>query len=113
MTKKTIVLGLGKSGISAAKLLLKQNQDVLGIDSHSSYLETCEELVHLRLQGMRCQHDRDPIEWDCIERVVVSCEFLPNILSTKSIKRKALRSSVKQNLLFPSLKTANDRCDGY
>jgi len=72
MATKTLVLGLGVSGIAAARLLLKQGHGVLGIDSNLSYLETNEMVCHLQTMGMLCQHDGVPIQWNSIERVVVS-----------------------------------------
>lgn len=65
---KTVVLGLGISGIAAAKFLHRQKIDVIGIDSDRSRLET----------GFPCQHESEEIDWKEIERVVVSPGIDPN-----------------------------------
>jgi UDP-N-acetylmuramoylalanine--D-glutamate ligase len=71
---KTIVLGLGVSGKAAVRFLLKQGQSVLGIDSDRHYLETNR---HSFPSDLVYQHDTDLIDWDCVERVVVSPGISP------------------------------------
>lgn len=72
MKNKTLVLGLGVSGRAAAEFLLKQGDQVLGIDSNRDLLKTSEELRQLHAKGLQFQHDSDPVNWTAIARVVVS-----------------------------------------
>jgi UDP-N-acetylmuramoylalanine--D-glutamate ligase len=72
MVAKTLVLGLGVSGIAAARFLLKQGYAILGVDDNYSYLETNETIRDLQTVGMICQRDNVPIDWASIDRVVVS-----------------------------------------
>lgn len=104
MTKKTLVLGLGVSGIAAARVLLKRNDAVLGIDSNPSYLETHEELTHLQSLGMVCQHDSEPIDWACIDRVVVSPGIPPKHFIYQKAKEKGIEIIGEAELALPYFK---------
>jgi UDP-N-acetylmuramoylalanine--D-glutamate ligase len=104
MIKKTLILGLGISGIAAARLLLKQNHAILGIDSNRSYLETHEEFERLRSQGLVCQHDNDPIDWDCIERVVVSPGICPKHFIYQKAREKKIEIIGEAELALPYFK---------
>src|SRR5690349_2116014 len=72
MVINALVLGLGISGIAAARFLLNQGYTVLGIDCNHCYLETNETIRHLQTLGMLCQHDSASIDWNSIERMIVS-----------------------------------------
>ena len=101
---KTLVFGLGVSGIAAAKFLLKQGETVLGIDSHHSHLETSQEIDALKAQGMNVQHDSDPIHWESIRQVVVSPGIHPNHPIYQSAKQKNIAIICEAELALPHLK---------
>jgi UDP-N-acetylmuramoylalanine--D-glutamate ligase len=104
MVIKTLVLGLGVSGIAAARFLLKQNRAVLGVDSNRSYLETHEELRHLQMKGMICRHDSDPLDWACIERVVVSPGIHPKHFIYQMAQKKGIELIGEAELALPHFK---------
>jgi len=69
---KTIVLGLGVSGLAAAEFLLSRGKAVLGVDSNRAHLETSEEIHRLQKQGLVCQLDTLPLLWEDVEELIVS-----------------------------------------
>ena len=73
---KTLVLGLGISGIAAARLLCKQGYQVIGRDSSSTVLEA-KEIAQLQAVGMQCELDSAPLDWNQIRLVVVSPGISP------------------------------------
>lgn len=98
---KTLVLGLGISGVAAAKFLLKQKEAVLGIDSNKSLLETDKEIFDLKELGIVCQHDSDPIHWSDIKRVVVSPGVHPKHSVYQSAKEKNIEIIGEAELALP------------
>jgi UDP-N-acetylmuramoylalanine--D-glutamate ligase len=104
MVSKTLVLGLGISGIAAARWLLKKNCAILGVDCNRSYLQTHEELTRLQLQGMVCQHDSDPIDWSCIERVVVSPGVHPKHFIYQKSQERGIPIIGEAELALPHFK---------
>jgi UDP-N-acetylmuramoylalanine--D-glutamate ligase len=101
MAMRTLVLGLGVSGIAAIRFLLRQGCQVLGIDSNRCYLETSEEIRHLQLQGVICQHDSDPIVWDCIDRVLVSPGISPKHLIYQTARKMSIEILCEVELALP------------
>jgi UDP-N-acetylmuramoylalanine--D-glutamate ligase len=72
MKKVTLVLGLGASGRAAAEFLLGHQASVVGIDADLALLQTSVELCRLKSLGLRVQHESEPIDWGCVERLVLS-----------------------------------------
>lgn len=69
---KTLVIGLGISGRSAADFLLKQGHQVWGVDSNNLLLQTNPEIQKLRQKGLHAFHDSQRIEISQFNSVVVS-----------------------------------------
>jgi UDP-N-acetylmuramoylalanine--D-glutamate ligase len=88
--KKTLVLGLGISGIAAAEFLLRKRVFVLGIDSDRSVLGSSPEIRRLQSLGLFVQHDSCPIEWNQVDCLVVS----PGISPSHPVYRGARESGV-------------------
>jgi UDP-N-acetylmuramoylalanine--D-glutamate ligase len=98
---KTVVLGLGISGIAAARFLRQRGCVVVGIDSNRPWLETSEEIRHLEMSGVICQHEGDPIDWSCIERVVVSPGINPKHPAYQMAKEKRIVVTGEAELALP------------
>lgn len=104
MNKRALVIGLGISGIAAARFLLKQGQMVLGIDNNDSYLKTNETIRHLQTLGMQCEHDSASIDWNFIERVVVSPGINPKHPVYQTAKAKKINIIGEAELALPHFK---------
>src|SRR5580700_884328 len=98
---KTLVLGLGMSGRASARVLLKQRCAVLGIDSNDSHIHTHEEIGQLRMQGMVCQHESAPINWEDVKRVVVSPGIHPKHRVYQTAKEKGIEITGEAELALP------------
>jgi UDP-N-acetylmuramoylalanine--D-glutamate ligase len=98
---KTLVLGLGKSGIAATRFLLRQSCEVLGIDGNRFYLETSEEIRHLQMLGIVCRDENDPIDWAGIDRVVVSPGISPKHPIYQTAKEKGIEVTGETELALP------------
>ncbi len=99
MKKVTIVLGLGVSGKAAAELVLKQGALVLGIDSDPRI-----DTRHLQSLGLFVQKESDPIDWDHVDRLIVSPGISPKHEIYRGAKNGEFRSSARRSsryLNFP------------
>jgi len=79
MTKRTLILGLGVSGIAAAEYLLSQGGSVLGIDRSVS-----------NSSSFPVQSETEQVDWLAIERVIVS----PGISPKHSLYQEAVKRGI-------------------
>lgn len=87
MMRRTIVIGLGLSGRAAAGLLLKQNEEVWGVDRDAALLETHAEIIALREKGLRTFVEGEPFAFCKTDRIVLS----PGIPPAHCLLREALQ----------------------
>jgi UDP-N-acetylmuramoylalanine--D-glutamate ligase len=87
INKQVLVIGLGVSGRAAADFLLKSGAKVAAVDRSKELLETHEQVIQLRHQGMSVYLETDPLELDSYDFVVVS----PGIPPTHPVHQKALK----------------------
>jgi UDP-N-acetylmuramoylalanine--D-glutamate ligase len=71
-SKKALIIGLGISGRSAAKFLLKQGAQVLGVDQNKALLENDCDIQLLRSQGLSTAHESAELDPASFDFVVVS-----------------------------------------
>lgn len=69
---RALVIGLGISGRSAAAFLLKNGAHVTGVDSKREVIDSNPAVEHLRLQGLKAQHDEELRSLAGFNLVVVS-----------------------------------------
>jgi UDP-N-acetylmuramoylalanine--D-glutamate ligase len=98
---KTLVLGLGVSGIAAAKFLLSQGQQVLGIDSNRSYFAENKDILQLISQGLVCKLDCESMDWSEINRVVTSPGISPCHPIYQTAKTKGIEIIGEAQLALP------------
>lgn len=89
--KKNLIIGLGLSGRSAARFLLQNKEGVIGVDCNSLHLETHEDVQNLKKNGMHVQLDVEPIDFNQIERVILS----PGISTTHPLVQKAHQGNIE------------------
>lgn len=78
MKLKSIVLGLGVSGVAAARFLIKQGSLVIGIDERCAHLEMAtDSLSSLQQIGVHLQSESEPIDWSEIKELIVSPGISP------------------------------------
>ncbi len=104
MRKATIVLGLKKSGLAAAEFLLRQNVLVLGVDCDLSLLNTCPEIQRCKSLGLFVQHDSDPIDWNRVDRLVVSPGVSPKHPLYKAARENGVPVTGEVELALPHFK---------
>lgn len=90
---QTVVLGLGISGLAAAKFLQSQGEQVIGVDSNRG-LKT----------DFPYQHDSDPIDWHGIKRLVVSPGIHPNHPVYRTAREKNIPIVGEAELALPYFK---------
>ena len=95
---KTLVLGLGVSGIAAARFLTKQGEQVIGVDS------SFPVLAEMQTSGIDCQHDSAPIDWTQIRRVVVSPGISPKHPLYSAATEKGIEVVGEAELALPHFK---------
>lgn len=83
--QKILILGLGLSGKSAARYLLKRGAHVWGVDQ-SKEIDTQAEICDLKSLGLNVLHEKELPSAKNFDRVVVS----PGIPSTHPLYRSAL-----------------------
>lgn len=71
---KSLVLGLGKSGLGAARLLFKQGWEVCAFDDQlaSSDEKPTQELCALLDQGLLLHRSKKEIDWSTVKQVIPS-----------------------------------------
>lgn len=70
--KNVLVIGLGISGRSAARFLIKRGAFVTGVDQNRELLASNPEIAALRQQGMAVVHSSETLSLDSMDLVVVS-----------------------------------------
>lgn len=88
--KNALILGLGKSGIAAAELLLSQGVEVFGFDDNLSKVQesSLQRVVH---SGLQIVSDITDIDWNAISCVVVS----PGVSPQHPIYHNALLKNIE------------------
>lgn len=89
--QKILILGLGISGRSAARYLLKHGANVWGVDQNKEILDTHEEVSLLKLQGLHALHEGDLSSSKNFDKVVVS----PGVPPTHPLYHSALDCGVE------------------
>ena len=92
---KTLILGLGVSGMAAARFLMKQGRHVLGVDGSFSVVDD------LQAKGIQCQHDSAAIDWNEIDRVVSSPGIHPNHLLYQTALERGIEVVGEAELALP------------
>jgi UDP-N-acetylmuramoylalanine--D-glutamate ligase len=70
--KKVLVIGLGLSGRSAARFLLKRGAIVSGVDRNQELLNSNEDILELVKDGFLAKHESEVIDLHQFDLVVVS-----------------------------------------
>ncbi len=70
--KQALVLGLGISGIAAARHLLKRGFAVLGVDKNQELLADNEWIQRMRHEGLVVQHEDQPLSLDALSLAIAS-----------------------------------------
>ncbi|WP_206460517.1 UDP-N-acetylmuramoyl-L-alanine--D-glutamate ligase [Anaerovorax sp. IOR16] len=70
--KKYLVVGLGKSGVSAAEALLRYGAEVAVYDKKTQEEMEVQLVNYLKTQNVRCYLGTDPLELDSFNAIVVS-----------------------------------------
>lgn len=96
--KGFLVVGLGKSGKSAAELLLLQNQNVWAFDD---YLQEDTEILHLVKLGLKRILDPTAVCWQQIARCVVSPGIDPKHYLYASAKSRNIPIVTEIELALP------------
>lgn len=76
--KRVLVLGLGISGCSAARFLLRRGADVVGADQNIERLSSDPEIAKLRHAWMEVLHDSDPCDIKHFDFIVASPGIAPS-----------------------------------
>ena len=87
MKKKYLILGLGKSGISAAKFLLNQNKKIIAFEDN----EKNEAIDFLRKKNVYVLTNIENINFDEIEKIIIS----PGISQNHEIIKKAKKLNIE------------------
>jgi UDP-N-acetylmuramoylalanine--D-glutamate ligase len=104
---KTLVVGMGLSGRSAASYLLEINEKVIAVDSKKKVLCQSKEIQDLEKRGLEFYESCDGIDFDDIKEVVVS----PGINPLNPIYKKA--KELNKNILGEVELAARKLCDKY
>lgn len=88
--KRTIVLGMGLSGRSAAEFLLFHGASVLGVDSNADHLSTHAEISYLRQKGLQVCLEKEAVNISHFDFLVLS----PGIPHTHPLVQSAMQAGV-------------------
>lgn len=88
--KHILIIGLGLSGRSAAHFLLLKQALVLGVDRDPNNLQNHRDVQTLKKAGMKVQLDRDQVDFNKIDLVVLS----PGVPQNHPLVENALQAGI-------------------
>jgi UDP-N-acetylmuramoylalanine--D-glutamate ligase len=89
--KKILVIGLGLSGRSATRFLLRKQASILGVDGNLDNLSMHPDILELKMAGMQMQPDTDPVDFNDMNLVILS----PGISRKHPLVVKALQAGIE------------------
>ena len=96
--KRTLILGLGKSGRAAAKLLLLHKKKVCAFDD---YLQDLKETAYLEELGLKRISDLGAICWEEIDQCVISPGVDPKHIIYATAKDRGISIVTELELALP------------
>lgn len=91
LNQRILVIGLGLSGRSAVRFLIRQGALVVGVDHDQNHLENHPEVQNLKQAGMEARSDQERFGFENIALVILS----PGVPSTHPLVLEALRNGIE------------------
>lgn len=89
--QRILVIGLGLSGRSAARFLIRHEARVIGVDRDPNHLENHPDVQSLKQAGMEVRLDQDQIAFENIALVILS----PGVPPAHPLVKEALRNGIE------------------